>query len=480
MFLSVIKKTAREKCLLDKDRPVLVGVSGGADSLALMDGLHRLGYPMAVAHLDHALRLESAADADFVRRKAAELGVPFVMARVDVREVAEKEKLSIEEAARNVRYRFLFEQARLSNAQAVAVAHHADDQVETVLMHFIRGAALSGLSGMPFRRLLPVWDAQIPVVRPLLELWREDIEAYIREIGWEPREDLSNADTTYFRNHLRHELIPELTATNPRFKEVILRMADVLGAEDNLLTNLAEDAWNSCYIEDSPERVVLNLRMFIKLETALQRRVLRRAVALLRPDLRDIGFEVIERGLDFIADPSASRQIDLAAQLNLVVLGDQLLVKPWSAALPDDDWSLLPEPDFQAQLMPGDSVALANGWTLTLTNREYDPEVDFSDMKNLTADEAWLDAADMVLPLIVRGIRPGEQWQPLGMTGHSQKMSDFFVNEKVPQHLRSRWPVICTQWGVAWVAGLRPAEPYKVRPDTQRIICLRLVRDITD
>ena len=386
MFLSVIKQTARENCLLDRNRPVLVGVSGGADSLALMDGLHRLGYPMAVAHLDHALRPESAVDAEFVRQKAAEVGVPFVTARVDVGEVAKREKLSIEEAARSVRYAFLFEQARLSNAQAVAVAHHADDQVETVLMHFIRGAALSGLSGMPYRRIIPIWDTKIPLVRPLLALWREDIDAYLQEIGWVPREDLSNADTTYFRNHLRHELIPELVAANPRFKEVVLRMADVLGEEDRCLTGVADAAWEECFIENPADRVVLNLRIFIKLEKALQRRVLRRAVALLRPDLRDVGYDVIERGLAFIADPSASRQMDLAAKLSLVVLGDRLIVKPWSAELPEDDRPLLPDPQFQAQLMPGETVTLANGWELTLTNRELDPEGDWVELVKLPAD----------------------------------------------------------------------------------------------
>ncbi len=476
MFLSIIKQTAREKCLLDQDRPVLVGVSGGADSLALMDGLHRLGYPMAVAHLDHALRPESAVDADFVRQKAAELGVPFVSDRVDVREVAAKEKLSLEEAARNVRYRFLFEQARLSNAQAVAVAHHADDQVETVLMHFLRGAALSGLSGMPYRRVLPIWDADIPLVRPLLDIWREDIEAYIEEIGWTPREDLSNTDTTYFRNQLRHELIPELAEINPRFKEVVQRMANVLGEEDHLLTNLADEAWVSCYMENTPERVVLNLRTFIKLEKGLQRRLLRRAVALLRPDLRDIGFEVIERGLGFVKDPSASRQMDLAAKLNLVALGERLIVTTWSAPLPDDDLPMLPEPDFEASLMPGGEVELSNGWSITLMDRALDSEVDFDEIRNLPADDTWLDAEAVVLPMIVRGKRPGETWQPLGMKDHSQKLTDFFTNEKVPKHLRDRWPLVCTEWGVAWVAGLRPAEPYKVNPDTKRIMCLQLTR----
>ena len=480
MFLSVIEKTAQVKCLLDPNRPILVGVSGGADSLALMDSLHRLGYPMAVAHLDHALRPESAEDAEFVRQKAAELGVPFVSTRTSVREVAEAEKLSLEEAARNVRYRFLFEQARLSNAQAVAVAHHADDQVETVLMHFLRGAALSGLSGMPYRRVMSIWDAEIPLVRPLLDVWREDIEAYLREVGWQPREDLSNADTTYFRNHLRHELIPQLVQVNPQFKDVVLRMANVLGEEDRFLMELAESAWDSCHLEAGDGRVILDLAGFVGLEKALQRRVLRRAVSLLRPDLRDIGFEAVERGLAFAADPSESRQMDLAARLNLVALEDRLVVKDWSAALPEDGQPLLHEPDFQAQLMPGESVTLANGWALSLTNREIDPDRDSEALQSLPPNEAWLDAEVAVLPLTVRAKRAGEHWQPLGLAGHSQKLSDFFTNEKIPRHLRSRWPLVCTQWGTAWVVGLRPAEPFKVSATTRRVLQLKLVKTKSD
>lgn len=480
MFLSVIESTAHEKCLLDLERPILVGVSGGADSLALMDGLHRLGYPMAVAHLDHALRAESAADADFVRQKAAELGVPFVSERVNVRQVAEKENLSLEEAARNVRYRFLFKEAHLANAQAVAVAHHADDQVETVLMHFLRGAALSGLSGMAYRRVLPVWDAEIPLVRPLLDIWREDIEAYVREIGWQPREDLSNADTTYFRNHLRHDLIPELVKVNSQFKDVILRMADILGEEDRFLMSLAKGAWESCCLENRDGRVILDLGAFVGLNKALQRRVLRRAVSLLRPDLRDIGYEVVERGLDFAVDPSESRQIDLASKVNLVVLGDRLVVKNWFAPLPEDGLPVMPEPEFEARLMLGESVLLKNGWTLSLSSREIDLEHDQTEMEGLSPNEAWLDAKALVLPLVLRGKREAERWQPLGMEGHSQKLSDFFTNEKIPNHLRSRWPLVCTDWGVAWVVGLRPAEPYKVSSSTRRILHLKLSRALSE
>lgn len=476
MFFSAIEKTARTKCLLAGDRPVLVGVSGGADSLALMHGLHRLGYPLVIAHLDHGLRPESAEDADFVRQKAGALGLPFVSARVDVRAVAEREKLSLEEAARHIRYAFLLEQARLAGAQAVAVAHHADDQVETVLMHFLRGAALSGLSGMAYRRIMPVWDGDIPLVRPLLDLWRTDIEAYLGEIGWTPREDQTNQDTAYFRNHLRHALIPELEGVNPRFKDVLRRMADVLGEEDRFLGRLADQAWTACYLAAGEGQVVLSLPAFLALEKALQRRVLRRAVGLLRPDLRDIGFEAIERGLAFATEPTESGQMDLAARLNVAVLDERLVVKTWSAALPEDDLPLLPEVGYIGLLGEGGALTLAHGWVLALDLMEMAPGLAEIEAQHLDPSEAWLDGTAVSLPLTVRGKREGERWQPLGLAGHSQKLSDFFVNEKVPAHLRDRWPLVCAGDAVAWVAGLRPAEAFKVGPATRRVLRLRLRR----
>ena len=479
MFLSVVDQSARTQCQLTSDRPVLVGVSGGADSLALMHSLHQLGFLLVIAHLDHGLRPESAEDAAFVRRKAAELGLPFVSERVDVRAVAEREKLSFEEAARQVRYEFLFAQARRIGVQAVAVAHHADDQVETVLMHFLRGAALSGLSGMSYRRIMPVWDAEIPLVRPLLGLWREEIDDYLRDIGWTPREDQTNSDTTYFRNHLRHLLIPELEEVNPRFKDGVLRMADVLGEEDQLLEKWADQAWAACFSAEAEGRVILIRPAFLALEKALQRRVLRRAVARLRPDLRDIGFEAVERGLAFAVESSASGQRDLAARLSLAALGERLVVKTWSAELPEDDQPLLPAEAFEGLLLPGDSLRLSKDWTLALEAAGLDVEKGLGDVQNLPPHKAWLDAGAVSLPLTVRGMQPGERWQPLGLKGHSQKLSDFFVNEKLPQHLRSRWPLVCSGDQVAWVVGLRPAEPFKITAATPRILRLKIFRDLT-
>ena len=476
MFLELLAQAAEEKCGLDPSQPLVAGISGGADSLALMVGLQALGYDLIVAHLDHGLRADSESDADFVAALAAARGLRFVRARLDVGAAARAAGQSLEEAAREVRYRFLFRQAEAHGAQAVAVAHHADDQVETVLMHFLRGAALPGLSGMDFRRVIPAWHPTLPVVRPLLGIWREVIEAFVAEAGLTPRVDASNQDTTYFRNRLRHELLPTLETYNPRVRQVLRRMAEVLGEEDSFLDALAAEAWEACLREQTEARVELNRYNFIALPTALQRRVLRRAIGALHPDLRDVGFEVLELGLAFAAEPPESREIDLAARLSLALVGDVLIVKEWDADLPEWDQPLLPKESAQAVLDIGEPVMLQNGWRIEaalLAEALEDTAARFADMDG---SKAYLDADTLSLPLLVRGRKMGERWQPLGMGGQHQTLQDFLVNEKIPAHLRDRWPLVCSGGEVVWAAGLRPAEGCKVTEGTRRVLHLRLIR----
>jgi tRNA(Ile)-lysidine synthase len=477
MFLDVLAQAAREKCGLTREDPLLVGVSGGVDSLALLVGLDELGYSLVVAHLDHGLRPESAEDAGYVSALTEKRGLSFVSARVDVGRYAADQGLSIEEAAREARYRFLFDQARRVNAQAVAVAHHADDQVETVLMHFLRGAGLPGLSGMDPRRTLAAYESEIPLVRPLLEVWREEIEVYVAEAGLEPRMDISNRDTTYFRNRLRHVLLPELETYNPQIRQVLMRMSKVLGEEDRTLRALAAEGWEVCFIKESVERVQLDGSAFRALPTALQRRVLRRAIDRLRPTLRDIGFDTVERGLAFIQAPSESGEIDLAARLNLAVIGDRLIVKTWEADLPDWEKPLLVSKDQTVALAPGEAAPLRHGWRIEAEVITELPEDLLGAVGEIGPMEAWLDADMLSLPLLVRGRKPGERWQPLGMRGHTQSLQDFFINEKVPTHLRDVWPLVCSGDEAAWVAGLRPSEGFKVQAGTQKVMHLRLVQD---
>lgn len=477
MLLDVIADVARTKCELSTDRPIVVGVSGGADSLALMHVLFALGYQLVIAHLDHALRSESNQEADYVQSLAKSNGLPFMGARVDVKEAAAISGESLEEAARNVRYRFLFDCARQVGAQSVAVAHHADDQIETILMHFLRGAALSGLAGMPYRRIIPLWDQEIPVVRPLLDIWREEIEAYIDKVGIKPCIDVSNQDTTYFRNQLRHELIPELETYNPQFRKVLLRTVDVLREEKVLLDQLAREAWEKCLHAQTEERVILRVDPFGQLHKSLQRRLLRLAIAQLRPDLRDVGFEVVERGLAYIHQPGEVQEIDLIARLYLGIIKDRLILRTWAAELPDFEKPLLGSKNDTGVLGTGQGYNLRSGWRIEAELLTEIPDDVMAIIKEKGPHETWLDFDRLEMPLIVRSREEGERWQPLGMGGRSQKVSDFFINEKVLEHMRDLWPLVCSGTQIGWIVGMRPSEHFKVTHTTKRILILRLKRD---
>ena len=189
-MLEKIATVLQDECQVVRDRPLLAAVSGGADSLALLDALWRLGYRLAVAHLDHQLRPESSEQAGELARRVREIGIPFYMKRADVAGFAQSQGLSLEEAGRILRYQFLFSQAAELNSQAVLTGHTADDQVETVLMHLLRGSGLPGLCGMAFRSLPNPWSPETALVRPLLSTWRSVVNAYLEQRGLQPIEDL--------------------------------------------------------------------------------------------------------------------------------------------------------------------------------------------------------------------------------------------------------------------------------------------------
>src|SRR5215217_1009471 len=270
-MLENIQTILRDQCGLRRESPVIVGVSGGADSLCLMSVLRKTGYHAIVAHFNHKLRPDANADANIVEQTASRLNLASVIENGDVRAYAESEKLSIEEAARIMRYRFLMEQAHHFHAQAVAVGHTADDQVETVLMHFIRGAGLTGLKGMNYRTIIKMFDPEIPIVRPLLDMWREETVVYCATNGFRPRHDPSNASLDFFRNRLRHLLIPTLESYNPRFREVLWRSSRSLAADHEILQEVLDDVWRTCTVQQSGDFIAFDASALRKRSIGLQR-----------------------------------------------------------------------------------------------------------------------------------------------------------------------------------------------------------------
>jgi tRNA(Ile)-lysidine synthase len=454
-------------CKLELEKPIVAGVSGGPDSLCLLGMLHEAGFTVIVAHFNHQLRPEAQQEAEAVADRARALGLQCVNDRADVRAYAEEQSLSLEEAARILRYRFLFSVARQTAAQAVAVGHTADDQVETILMHFLRGAGLSGLKGMEYRMLLPAFDPQIPLVRPLLSLWREDTESYCQAHHLEPHFDASNTDQAFFRNRLRHALIPELEKYNPRFKACILRTAQALQGDHAVLQEVMEAAWDGVFAEKGEGWVAFDQPGLAALPSGSRRNLIRRAAESLRSDSRDFGFDALERAASFIETPLGS-QMDFVNGLLLFHEEGKIYLTADEADLPISQWPQVRQP---AEL--GDRpLDLGNGWILLNEETNLREESWDKDTDNWSA---WLDADR--LPgnkLVIRPRLPGDRFHPLGMHGQTVKVQELFINLKIPRRARLQWPLVSANEQICWVVGYRIAEPFRITEKTTRMIHLQI------
>ncbi len=479
--------------LLPRNRPLVVGVSGGPDSLCLLHGLWTLapeyGLTLHVAHLNHCLReAESDQDARFLASLAAGWGLPCTLEACDVAAYARREKLALEEAARQCRYGFLARVAWQLGAPAIAVGHNADDQTESVLMHFIRGSGLAGLRGMlpatPMSEFkLPSSDSgfgvlqdvalqNLVLIRPLLEIPRAEIEAYCRQHGLTPRFDRSNLDTTYFRNWLRHTLLPLLETHNPGVSQVLRRTATVVAADYELLHRLLEEAWPRVVRTESPQAITFDLMAWRALPLALRRATLREAIHRLRRTLRNINFVHVEAALEVAGRGQTGDQVTLPAGLMLTLSYDTFIVAG---------------ADHHA--IPFDRPLLTPGVTLTVTvpGRLAWPDSDWQLESTLvhpgqghwlTADawEAFLDADTLVKPLTWRTRRPGDRFAPLGMDGHTKALRDVFIHAKIPQAWRDRWPLLVSGSRLVWVCGVQVAHDARVTPSTRQVLHLRFVK----
>lgn len=475
MMFDDVRTSLVDQGHLVEDRLVVVGVSGGPDSLCLLDILDRCGYPVLVAHLDHSLRDESAADLLAVQQVAGAMGLELVTERVDVRGYARSKSMSLEEAAREARYKFLFQAAEQRNAQAVLVGHTADDQVETMLMHLLRGAGLAGLQGMPYRALPNAWSSVTPLVRPLLGCWREQVESYLEQRDLQPLFDPSNLDTRYYRNRLRHELIPYLESYNPKVRQLLWRTAATLGDDYRLIESLVDDAWEACLEVSGASYLGFNAAALKELPQSIQNHLYRRAIYHLREELRDVDYQAIRRIHRFLVDPPGTMHVDLIAGLELALEGELLWLFAGNAQLPVAEWPQIQRGEIYYLPVPG-FLTLGNHWVL-----RAEPWIDVGEVLdraagNLDPYRAWIDGERLSIPLVVRSRLPGDRIKPLGMGGQSLKVADLMVNEKVPRRLRDRWPVVISAGEVVWLPGIRLAEGFKVSPQTDQAVTLHLVK----
>ncbi len=456
--------------MLEPGEQVVVGLSGGPDSLALYVLLRELGHAPIAAHLDHSMRAESAEDARFVAEMVAACGGEFRQRRADVAGVAHREHRSLEEAARQVRYHFLSATALECGCRAVAVGHTLDDQSETVLLHLLRGAGVSGLRGM-----LPVADLhqvqhEIPpgqgrLVRPLLCLTREETLRVCRERGLEPRTDPSNADPAFLRNRIRLELLPTLETYNPAIRRLLVQTAQLMAAHDRLLELAIERGSEKCLAARGAGTLWIERAGFAELPEAVQHGVAREALARSLGGREDIAFRHVVGLTQFVANPPHSGHAHLMKAVHVYSAGPRLYL----TGEPDPSPTAPPSP-VRVDTIAGRMLAPDFGASVELDLVPPPPTAG----RLTDAWSACIDFDRVHMPLYVRAAAPADRFHPLGAE-YETRLSDFLACQHVPQFLRRIQPVLADDVRILWVPGVRIHHEVRLTERSQRALRLRWI-----
>jgi tRNA(Ile)-lysidine synthase len=461
-------RQALERSGLTDGKRLVVAVSGGPDSLALLYALHHLrgelGLELHGAHLDHGLRGEaSRADARFVAETFRSLGVPFTVEDADVASFRRERGLSLEDAAREVRYAFLFRVAADQQADAIALGHTSDDQAETVLLHLIRGSGLAGLRGMEPATRRALAGHETILARPLLEVSRRETAAYCRAMGLEPRLDESNLSPELGRNRLRLELLPILKRYNPAVRDALARLSRSVAQDLAFIEAQVEAEWDRV-ARFSDKSLELDRNAFARLPPAIQSHMLRRAVLSVKGDLEDVEQNHIADMVRLMAGP-AGKSLDLPGGIRFSVGYAEAMLTPTSRG------DLCPLPPLEGEHplnIPGETTL--PGWRVSARliplPARGEGEASYT---------AILDYTSLGGRLWVRPRRPGDRFQPLGMA-QPKRLQDFMVDSRIPRAWRDRVPLVVSPRGIVWVVGWRIAEWARVKDEEGLKLELRFIQ----
>ena len=451
---------------------LVVAVSGGPDSLAMLYALHRLqdelGITLHVAHLDHRLRgKDSAADAEFVAHTCAKLGIDCMVKAEDVLAFQKERRLSLEEAAREARYGFLAWVTERVEADAVVLGHTFDDQIETVLMNFIRGSGLRGLRGMLPTSQRRIGEIDVTISRPLLNLSKQDTIAYCEELDLAPRFDESNRSKDMTRNRVRLELLPLLREMNPAFGDAVLRLSKNASDALTVVDINVDAAWSEAIMEEG-KVIRIDREKFRKLDGPVRTYLIIRVLSQVKGDAQGIERVHIEDATRAVLD-SPGTQLHLPDGLRLFVEQRSAVIYAGDDAFVAT--SFVPSP----LAVPG--VMTVGEWRIT-TERIEEPSEnrprDECGQPPKRFSERFGSAVD-VASLCVRTRLPGDRFQPLGMSG-TKKLRDFMIDEKIPNSQRDSVPLLVTSKGIAWVIGWRIAEWAKVGDHDREYLEIRVER----
>ena len=470
--LRLVDQTITTYSMFQPCDSVLVGVSGGPDSVALIHILLELApkfsLKLGIAHLNHGLRLrESDSDAEFVSSLANRYNLPFYTRKVDISEYRLKHKLSLEEAARQIRYGFYKKEAERNGFNKIAVGHQANENAELVLMYLLRGSGAPGISGIP-----PIREGQI--VRPLIKVTKTEIIDYLAINGLKYVMDQLNTDLKFLRNRIRHQLLPTLkTEYNPRIIETLNRFAEIIRLEDEWMNNAIEPVFDDVLISKDSESLTLSVPRLCRIQVAIRRRVIRKAIEAVKGDLRRITFFHIEATLKLIEKLQAYGYLDLPSGLRVRRKGAELCFAKEERDLPEIGFKFdLAEKFTFKYFVPQPNIS-----SVSIHIKETGAQLKFSKIKVENIPDihcpgqhvAFFDMDNLSFPLILRNFKPGDRFTPLGLNG-TQKLKKYFINQKVPRSDRERCPLLLNKDKIIWIVGHRIDDSSKVKSSTRNVL----------
>jgi tRNA(Ile)-lysidine synthase len=455
MLPRTVRRTIEKYGMFSQGDRVVVAVSGGPDSVALLHILDALkdvyGIKLHAAHLEHGLRgEESEGDMKFVESLCDGLSIPLTVGSEDVGAVAKLDGLSVEAAARKVRYGFLDEVLEDTGFKKLATGHNANDQAETVLINLMRGSGIAGLSGMK-----PAMGGK--VVRPLIEARRAEIMAYLEQKKIEYRTDSSNSDTRFDRNKVRGVLIPLIEKEfNPSIVDSLARTASVFSMVYEYFKDQVEKSMQAA-VKTEEGRATLNLELFNSYPDIVKLFTFHRILRSLEDDEQVISYDTLSALLN-VADKSRSgSRIDIGCgiialkEFNRIVIGrDLALYEPYEVPLN----------------VPGETAVEGTGYVYRVEVLKERPGT--GDVYR-SGESAYFDFSELALPLVARNWREGDRFVPFGLKG-TKKVHDVFIDEKVPVSQRTKIPLVCDADGVIWVTGVRRADRARVNDKTDAIV----------
>lgn len=448
--------------MLSPGERVLVGVSGGADSVALAQVMAELGYRLTVAHLNHGLRDDADEDEVFVSALADRLGVSFVSDRLDLVLEARRHRRSIEDAGRKARYRFFKRTADRLGCSRIAVGHTMDDQAETFLLRLLRGSGTRGLAAA-----YPQVDGLI--IRPLLEARRSDVEGFLRDRGLTYRQDSSNRDLRFARNRVRHRLLPELRRHfNPRVVEALAGAAALLQEDERWMERMTADALRELTREINDRGVALDVISLARHSDAMKRRLVRGALSQVRGHLRNMGRAHVDQVLSLLADGKSGRELHLPGVLVRRSFDRLIMTREWGRIerhRSKDGYN-----GFEYRLpIPARLLIRERGGTLTVAWRGSGATEEITEPK-ASGDSVVLAFEEELPELMVRSARRGDRFRPLGASG-SKSLARYLMERKVPSEKRWAVPLVARAQGgeILWVVGHGVSESSRLRAGAKRL-----------